>query len=211
MSDPAIDIDAEAETVAAPPLRRGRRANPRDTTPREPMRDAARSAEVRGRDGEVLTRKRKQGVDPYEIPPHIIPKGWTYQWNAIAVMGNTDIVLDQGLGMYENGWRPVPAARHPGMFVAHGTSGAVVRGGLRLEERPAELTKEARADEVLTAKQLISDRNESLKLSAVKNGLGSGMEMSKRYRGTGGDIRMSIDKALDIEAPSHELAEPGED
>jgi hypothetical protein len=189
------------------PLRR--RGRPRTVNPREPLRDPPRGLVATGRDGEVLTRRRTEGVDPFHIPPELVPAGWTYQWNTISVIGNTDICLDQGLGMYENGWRPVPAQRHPGRFVPHGTTGAVVRGGMRLEERPVSLTEDAQREAVNVAKRLISDRNESV-MGEVKNKLGSGIEMSKRYRGTGGELRMSIDKGLDIPAPQHQLAEPGE-
>jgi hypothetical protein len=81
---------------------------------------------------------------------------------------------------------------------------------MRLEERPEEMGNQARAEELRLAKQLISDRNESLKLSGLRKSMGDGFEMGKQYRGTGGDIRMSIDRALDAPAPSHKLAEPGE-
>ena len=77
-----------------------------------------------------------------------------------------------------------------------------------LMERPTSLSDEARAEDVRLAKQLISDRNESLKLSGMKKNMGDGFEMGAKYRGTGGDIRMSIDRALDAPAPSHQLADP---
>lgn len=185
------------------------RSQPRQADTRQPPRDMPRTgrASVIGRDGEVLTRKRVNGTDPFNIRPEIVPKDWTYQWNVVSVTGNTDIVLDQANGMYETGWRPVPADRHPGEFVARGTRGDIVRGGLRLEERPVELTREARKEEVLLAKQLITDRNDSLKLTGVGKSLGEGMEMGGKYRGTGGSVRMSIDPALDVDAPAHRLAE----
>ena len=78
-------------------------------------------------------------------------------------------------------------------------------------ERPKSLSDEARAEDIRLAKQLISDRNESLKLSGMRKNMGDGFEMGNKYRGTGGDIRMSIDRSLDVPSPpSHELAEPGE-
>ena len=79
-----------------------------------------------------------------------------------------------------------------------------------LMERPKVLCDEARAEDVRVAKQQISDRNESLKLSGVRKNLAEGFEMGAKYRGTGGDIRMSIDRALDVPSPEHKLAEPGE-
>ena len=192
---------AAAGLGTSPPRTRG--------ATRQASRDSTRG-EVIGRNGEVLSRSRKQGVDPFEIPSEIIPENWTYQWNVISVTGNADVCLDQGMGMYENGWRPVPAERHPGRFVPHGTRGEIVRGGQRLEERPLVLTEEAKAADVRTAKQLLSDRNDSLKLSGVKNAMPDGFAMNQRYRGTGGQIKMDIDPALDIPQPQHTLAGPDE-
>ena len=174
-------------------------------------REATRTPTViRGRDGEVLSRTRSGTADPFDIPADLIPPGWDYQWNVVTVTGNSDVCLDQGMGMYENGWRAVPAERHPGRFVARGTKGEIIRGGQRLEERPMQLTVDAKAEDVRNARQLLSDRNESLKLSGVSKAMPDGFEMNSRRRGTGGQIRMSIDPALDIEAPSHTLAGPGD-
>ena len=174
-------------------------------------REATRTPTViRGRDGEVLSRTRSGTADPFDIPADLIPPGWDYQWNVVTVTGNSDVCLDQGMGMYENGWRAVPAERHPGRFVARGTKGEIIRGGQRLEERPMQLTVDAKAEDVRNARQLLSDRNESLKLSGVSKAMPDGFEMNSRRRGTGGNIRMSIDPALDIEAPSHTLAGPGD-
>lgn len=221
-NEPALDIDADEEVVAAPPVRRAAtRTRPRQTAPRDSNRESPRGGvEAVGRDGEPLSRKRKGGIDPFQIPPEIIPEGWTYQWNVVSVTGNADVCLDQGLGMYENGWRPVPAERHPGLFIARGKHGEIIRGGQRLEERPLALTEDARREEVRDARRLIMDRNDSLKLSAVKNGLADGLAMGKRYRGTGGDVRMSIDPGVyadesgdirEIPRPSHQLADRGDD
>src|SRR5215469_2284972 len=121
---------AERKAQLANEDRPATRGSGRDEA-REPERESRDGELVVGRNGEVLTRKRKGGADPYHIPPELIPKGWTYQWNAISVVGNTDVVLDQANGMYENGWRPVPAERHPGMFIPRGKIGDIVRGGLR--------------------------------------------------------------------------------
>lgn len=195
--------------AAASPQRASTHQTPRQTAQREPIRQAARNGVVLGRDGEVLTRTRTESGDPYHIPDNIVPAGWSYQWNVVTVYNSQDQCLSQTMGMYENGWRPVPAERHDGMFVPRGTKGEILRGGQRLEERPLALTKQAKAEDVMKAKRQISDRNESLMLE-VKKGMKNGLEMGGKYRGTGGDMRMSIDPGLDIPAPQHQLAEPGE-
>src|SRR5215469_2687134 len=174
---------------------------------RQPEREHRGGEEILGRNGEVLTRKRKGGIDPFHIPPELIPVGWTYQWNTISVVGNQDVVMDQANGMYENGWRPVPAERHPGMFVPRGRTGEIVRGGQRLEERPIALTEQAQAEDIKNARQLMRDRDQSLMggKANLRGNMPEGFAMGGRYRGTGGDLRMSIDRALDVQPPSHQL------
>lgn len=176
---------------------------------RTPMRSpkTGRSQAV-GRNGEVLSRQRTQTGDIFEIPRSLIPDGWDYQWCAVSVTGNTEILLDQNLMMAENGWRPVPAERYPGRFMPVGHKGSIVRGGQMLMERPLVLSEEARAEDIKAAHQLISDRNESLKLGSVKKDMASGFEMSRKYRGTGGDIRISIDREHDAPTPKYDLADP---
>ena len=87
----------------------------------------------------------------------------------------------------------------------------MVRGQM-LMERPSELCQEARAEDYRIARQQMLDRDQSLMggKANVRNALPDGFAMDNRYRGTGGDLRMSIDRALDVPAPAHQLAEPGE-
>lgn len=203
----AMSIDEEPQAPAPAPqsLREPTR------TGRAPPRGRS---EAVGRNGEVLSRKRTQTGDIFDIPKDLIPVGWSYQWCAVSVVGNTEILMDQNLMFSENGWRPVPASRYPGRFMPVGHQGSIIRGSQMLMERPTSLSDEARAEDVKAAKQLVSDRNESLKLSGVRKQMGDGFEMSDKYRGTGGGIRMQIDKSLDVVRedirPSHTLAEPGE-
>lgn len=154
--------------------------------------------EVTGRNGEVLSRTRTFVGDIFEIPKDMIPDDYTYQWNSVSISGNSDILLDQNHMMHQNGWRPVPAERYAGTLVPKGATGNIIRGQQMLMERPKALTEEAQAEDLRNARQLMSDRNESLKLTKVKDGLGEGMEMSGKYRGTGGGIKMAIDKSLDV-------------
>src|SRR5271156_609453 len=138
------------------------RGRPRGQTRQEQGREKPRAGEVLGRNGEVLTRSHKGGTDPFENPNLHAPKGWKYQWNTVSVYNNSDVVADQMNQMYGNAWRPVPADRHPGMFTPVGATGAIVRGGQRLEERPEQLDDEARAEDIASARRQMTDRNESL-------------------------------------------------
>lgn len=127
-----------------------------------PRGDKARAL---GRDGEMLTRKRPTSTDLFHIPPEIIPPDWDYQWNVIDVLGQQQTAAQ--LAMAENGWRPVPAGRHKGMFMPadYSENGAIIRDGLRLEERPMALTLEARAEERMKADRLMRDQQEQLGLT----------------------------------------------
>lgn len=192
------------------PKRASNREVPRQTASHDARSSPRTKGSVVGRNGEVLSRKRTSVGDIFHIPPELIPDGWSYQWAAVSVVGNTEILLDQNLMFAENGWRPVPSDRYPGRFMPEGHKGNIVRGGQMLMERPMALTQEALLEDQRLARQQMSDRNDALKLSGVKKALPDGFDMSDKYRGTGGNIRMNIDKGLDIPQPSHTLADPGE-
>ncbi len=164
--------------------------------------------EAMGRDGEVLSRSQIYVTDSFEIEKRLWPKGWDYQWNTISVHGNADVARDQMNFMQSQGWRAVPAERYAGSLLPRGAKGSIVRGGVILEERPTSLGDEARAEDLRAAKKLVSDRNESLKLAGVKASLPEGFESGGRYKGTGADVRISIDRNLDAPAPSYTLADP---
>lgn len=119
---------------------------------------------VRGRDGEELTRKRRDSSDIFHIPPEIVPENWGYQWNTVTVYEQPQTA--QILAMRENGWRPVPAGRHKGMFMPADTpdDAEILRDGMRLEERPMALINEAKAEELAKANVLMSDQKEQLGL-----------------------------------------------
>jgi hypothetical protein len=171
-----------------------------------PIRGLQRG-EVLGRNGEILSRKRSGGGDPFAAADSLVPDGWEYQWCAISIIGNTEMLMDQNLTFAENGWRSVPAERYPGRFMPEGHKGSIIRGGQMLMERPKPLCDAARAEDLKLARQLISDRNESLKLTSVKKGMADGFEMGNRYRGTGGDVRISIDHGNDAPRPAHKIVE----
>lgn len=200
-----IDMD---DTQVGDPVTRTTRIEPPRTPTRDVTRQTARSNVVMtGRNGEELSRSRNHNVDQFHIDPAVVPKNWTYQWNTISVLGNKDVALNQQMRMHEQGWRPVPAERHPGRYMPIGVKGEIIRDGLRLEERPTALTNEARAEELADARSLVADSNESFGPGSVKGNLPQGFEMSGKYRGTGGDIRMQIDPALDIPRPDHKVQE----
>lgn len=168
---------------------------------REPVRRGAMV--VTGRDGEVLARRQTSVGDVFHVPEHEIPEGWSYQWNTFTVHGQQ--ATDQQVLMHANGWRPVPAERHPGRWTAHDHKGAIVVKGMRLEERPDSLTDEAKAEDIGKARTQMRDQTDSLRLTEK---MPEGFQYGKgRSRHTGAQVRMTIDKGLDIPMPTHEFEE----
>lgn len=182
-----IDVAAEEPVAAA----------------RSPARSQVRTnangrVEVIGRDGEVLSRSVARVGDVFDIPEHMIPTGWAYQWNAVSTYGNSEIHQQTNHEMHNAGWRAVPAERYAGTLVPKGSKGPIIRQQMMLMERPVILNEEAKQEEKIKAARLISDRNESLMLTQVKGKLPDGMEMGAKYRGTGGGVKMQIDRSLDV-------------
>lgn len=186
---------------AGPPLRRN---NPRPV-PREQTREMARepsraNATVIGRNGEELVRMRPEaGGDLYEKVKCNDPD-YTYQWNAISALGKE--MDDQQLQMHANGWRPVPASRHPGIYTAPGYDGQIVVKGLRLEERPKRLTDEAVYEDRMRAQQQTRDQTDALRLTQAKL---PGAQVGAR----GNHVAVKIDKSFtaDIPRPQHMIDE----
>lgn len=194
-----------SEVVENAPRKRGRPSNaeraaraaveelkPKTAADSDTLRSAkaAGRAVAVGRDGEVLTRKRTITSDIFHIPPEIVPPNYSYQWNVMEVLNQPQTA--QRLAMQENGWRPVPASRHPGYFMPVGYEGPIIRDGLILEERPSILTEEARAEELAKARRQVKDQQEQLRLTAK---LPSGFSDDPKYRGTGAMARQTYEPA----------------
>jgi hypothetical protein len=163
------------DTVQAPAPKRGgwpkgkARGKPLQHPLNEPLQAPTLGHNSRviayGHNGEELTRKRTISSDIFDIPSSIIPQGWDYQWNVLEVVGQPQTAMR--LAMAENGWRPVPAGRHPGLFMPadYPPGSPIIRDGLQLEERPMILTEEARAEEKAKASKQVRDQLEQLRLT----------------------------------------------
>lgn len=130
---------------------------------RETIRDSVRpsgAVEVMGRNGKILSRKRGGNVDRFFVPPEVIPEGWTYEWKRETLLGMPDTAHMQN--MSANGWSPVMAETHPGLFMPNDYKGPIRRDDMILMERPAELTEEARREEQQAAKALMQAQKEQL-------------------------------------------------
>lgn len=198
-------VHAEASVTRNSP-----RPAPRAEPTREPAREMARETTRRGavvaigHGGEKLTRRRTTVGDAFEVPKNEIPAGWDYQWNTVTVLNKETKDIERGdLLMHENGWRPVPASRHPGRWTPPGFEGSIIINGLRLEERPLSLSKEAQAEDQARAKAQVRDRTDALRLTQ-KALPGANVALARNERLNMG-MRMSIDPALDIPRPGHQI------
>lgn len=197
---------------AEAPMRRSPRPAPRPESNRDLARETPRrgAAVAVGHSGERLTRRRTTVGDQFEVPKNEIPAGWTYQWNTVTVLNQNLKEVERGdLLMHENGWRPVPASRHPGRWAPVGYEGSIIIEGLRLEERPASLTQEAAVEDEMRAKAQVRDRTDALRLTQ-KQLPGAGQAQASRV-GPQMGMRMSIDPALDIPRPGHQVEDDGFD
>lgn len=163
-------------TIEAKATRPEMRNPVRGETPRE--RAAKRAAQVREHIGSL-----DEGNDEFYIDPNIIPDGWSYEWKNKTVLGAEDPAY--AVGLARKGWEPVDASRHPEMMPAGSKDAHILRKGMILMERPAELTDEAKRIENRRARdqvrvkedQLISAKpgqfernNKDMPLAKVKKG-----------------------------------------
>lgn len=189
-----------------------RRNAPRPPSRPEGSRDLARETPRRGaavavgHNGERLTRRRTTVGDQFAVPLNEVPAGWTYQWNTVTVLNRKLEEIEQGdLMMHENGWRPVPASRHPGRWAPVGYEGSIIIDGLRLEERPASLTDEAKVEDEARARALVRDRTDALRMTQ-KSLPGAQVAAS---RGNAGGMKMDVDFGADIPRPGYDMEDGG--
>jgi hypothetical protein len=200
---------AEAPVTRNSPRPAPPRAESHRDTAREPNRKNARI--VVGRGGEELTRRRLTVGDAFDVPKNEVPTGWTYQWNTVTVLNQAMKEIERGdLLMHENGWRPVPASRHPGRWTPQGYEGSIIIDGLRLEERPESLTAWAKEEDEARGRALVRDRTDALRLT--QKSLPGAREARQRSHIAGPEMgmRMSIDPALDIPHPELRLDDGSE-
>jgi len=86
-------------------------------------------------DEELMMRETEADLGQFDVPPEFVPDDMMYQWHRTEVFGQPD---KQSIANAErNGWRSVPASRHPGWKTPSGYEGPIEVDGLRLMELPA--------------------------------------------------------------------------
>lgn len=97
------------------------------------------------------------------------PADVVYEWKLVTV-GGMETPEEQILAE-QNGWKPVPASRHPEMTGARAQKdGAIIRGGQILMELPKQWYDEAREMDQFTARHTVEEQIQRLGIEGRKNG-----------------------------------------
>lgn len=148
---PAPPTETKAETAAStPPVVVGEK-DPR-------ARAARRAMELREHLGTM-----EDGVDKFYVDPRIVPDGWSYEWKTHTILGKENPSYQVSLA--HRGWEPVPRSRHPEMMPDNYTGNTIVREGMILMERPAEITDEVKAAEYRKARDQVKTKETQLNAS----------------------------------------------
>jgi hypothetical protein len=105
---------------------------------REPIREVMR-------EDQEFAYQPEDEDDRLKVPKDVIPDGMEYLWVTGSIYGQPQT---QRLARFQRqGWVPVPASRHDGMFMPRGHKGYIEVDGLILHERSKKISDMARAHE----------------------------------------------------------------
>jgi hypothetical protein len=120
---------------------------------REPMREALRD------DKEFVYRPDEED-DRLRVPKELIPDGMEYLWVTGSIYGQPQ---PQRLARFQKqGWVPVMAERHDGLFMPKGYKGYIEADGLILHERSKKISDMARMYEAKKARMQIRTKEAQL-------------------------------------------------
>ena len=119
-------------------------------------------------DEEIIARGFGDDGITFDVPQEIIPDGMVYQWIAFEVFGQPNRQIT--MNAERNGWRAVPAARHPGVWTEPEFEGPIEIGGQRLYELPETEAYNRHRGLYLKAKMAKSDANRRLTMAPEGTG-----------------------------------------
>lgn len=137
--------------------------------PRVPPHVAADPRTIdRVSDHDIPRQRRRQhssleNQDAFYFPLDQVPEGSSYEWKRYSVHGQHDpFYLAK---MRQQGWEPVIASKHPDVVPPGYAEQYIVKDGMILMERPAELTEEARSEMRTMARQQVREAEQRLGLT----------------------------------------------
>lgn len=188
------------------------RARVRETSTRESVAEPARETpalgrgEALGRDGKIIRRVRVSD-NRFEIPADILEsmakEGWVYQWNVVTVTGKEDHSAQAAL--YRAGWTPVPAERHPGVFLPAEMKGSIIIDGLMLMERPMALEIEAKREERGAALAQVNGSRQQFGFSPTASGF-EGADKSNHPAVRNNSFVKITRETVDAPRPKYEMS-----
>lgn len=132
-----------------PPMREKEEMRASEDVKRLPLRDRLRSTE----------RLDKITDDKFFIPPHMIPDGVSLEWKRYSIKGMEDPYYLASL--QRQGWEVMVAEDFPGL-VPNGHKGPIIKEGMVLMGRRAELTNAAVAEMKRTAQEQMAIQHKRL-------------------------------------------------
>ena len=97
---------------------------------------------------------RKRHVDPFFVPPDMVPQGRSYQWWHLV---HDKFHFERPNSAIPSGWSAVPASRHDGYFMPFGHVGDIEVSGLGLFEKSKVEVDQERAAQVVAAHKPVAD------------------------------------------------------
>jgi hypothetical protein len=127
-----------------------------------PVTRGIREAAVRAEQIRNRMRESDESIATYDkfyIDPRDIPDGWDYNWKRYETLGQTDGSYEVELA--QSGWEAVDVSRHPHMMPAN-HKGPIIREGMILMERPAEISNRAKFLELQEARRVVKEKERAL-------------------------------------------------
>lgn len=123
--------------------------------PETDKQDTARAG-LRGQPAEEPRRTRRSRLngqwDDFHVPEEWKSPGWSYQWEVMKVL-SVEVDQSEHVRIADGGWEPVRPTEMPGMMPVGYKGNTIDRKGQRLYKRPEYLTKEAKDEDEMIARQ----------------------------------------------------------
>jgi hypothetical protein len=175
-------------------------------------RQELRDGEIRGRNGEILTRNRVTGdgyINEFDIHPSAIDPGWSLHWARTSCHGKADNANVNEL--YDNGWRPASPKNYERIMPDMRGKEVIERDGLMLMERPSALTHEALEEYHQAAVELREIQGEAFGQRKLPKGFDKGRKARDGNFNASKILNRTVEQAPKEARPQYAYASPGDD
>ena len=191
--------------------------NPNPTMPppkpgRPVKRAEMRNGEVRGRNGEILTRNRVSGdgyVNEFDIPQAARDPDYDLHWARVNCYGKADNANINEL--YDNGWRPASPKNYTRVMPDMHDKQVIERDGLMLMERPWSLSNEAFQEQHAVAMELREIQSEAFGKRKLPKGFDKGRKARDGNFNASKMLNRTLEQSPKEAKPQYAYASPGDD